>query len=265
MSACVSLSTNIAKTFHRAYMSGMKRYARRSARIAFRALLISMVWQPLLGINRGAADELTEQATAIYEPAPHEAMEEPAYSSAGEGRPPISRKTAKAPEEHEEHAEHEPHLKNNIGLGFAYSAQWLHEETEGEHPDNPTSLYGFSIFYERVLIPGHLALSVRKPFVFDGTRFDSPLSVALEGLWELKHWELFIGTGARLNLRVFETEQEGVEKGFYASFAIPVMAGVNLLLAHHWSLQAEGCYNWVASDDPVNFEVEAFLTALYHF
>jgi hypothetical protein len=236
----------------------------RPLRIASLAVLLWALGQYPLGVSVAAADEPDEQLLPSYEPATQPSVVKPGSSSA-DRRPPIVRKPAKAPDEHEEHVEHEPHLKNNIGLGFAYSAQWLHEETEGEHPNNPTSLYGFSIFYERVLIPGHLALSLRKPFVFDGTRFDSPLSVALEGLWERKHWELFIGTGVRLNLRVFETEQEGVNKGFYASFAIPVMAGVNLLLTRHWSVQTEGCYNWIASDDPVNFEVEAFLTALYHF
>ena len=235
----------------------------KPAPIAFRALLFCvLLGQYLLGVSEAAAEEPGDQPIHVFKPAPHEALETPPSSGPGR-RPPISRKTAKVPEEHEEHTEHEPHLKNNIGVGFAYVSQWLHE---GEaHERNPASLYGFSLFYERVFIPGHLALSIRKPFVFDRDRFDSPLGIALEGLWQRKHWELFLGTGLGLNVRIFEQEQEGDPDGAYVSFSIPVLGGVNLLLTHHWSLQAEVCYNWVATDEPVNFEVEAFLTALYHF
>jgi hypothetical protein len=235
----------------------------RPLRIAFLAVLLWALGQCPLGVSVAAADEPDEQLVPSYEPATQPSVVKPGSSSA-DRRPPIVRKPAKAPDEHEEHVEHEPHPKNNIGLGFAYSAQWL-TETEGHGANKLQNLYGFSLFYERVLIPGHLALSVRKPFLFDGERFDSGLSTVLEGLLQRKHWELFLGVGVMLNLRVFEVEQEGEPEGLKVSLGVPVITGVNLLLTHHWSLQVEGSYIWIATDDPVKHELETFLTALYHF
>ena len=95
--------------------------------------------------------------------------------------------------------------------------------------------------------------------------FDSPLDVVLEGLLERKHWEFFLGVGVTLNLRAFQREMEGEADGVKLSFGIPVVTGVNLLIARHWSVQMEVGYGWTVTKEPVNHGLNTLLTALYHF
>lgn len=204
-----------------------------------------------------------EHGPQPLETAHETAAAQPVYSSP-KSRPPLARTrtSAEAPDEHGEHAEHESHLRNAIGLGFAYAAQWVREE---ENQGTTQSLFGFSLLYDRILIPSHLGISIRKPFLFAGGRFDSPLDVVLEGLLERKHWEFFLGVGVTLNLRAFQREMEGEADGVKLSFGIPVVTGVNLLIARHWSVQMEVGYGWTVTKEPVNHALNTLLTALYHF
>lgn len=128
--------------------------------------------------------------------------------------------------------------RNGIAVGFTHAFQLLRtSETEPQRSDN---LWGFTIDYERVLIPGRLALVIAKPFHFTPERFDSPLDVLLKVVFPKGRWEPFVGAGFSGNLRVFSGELEAEEgTRLQYTFGISGFAGCTYAFTSRWGLSAE--------------------------
>ncbi len=163
----------------------------------------------------------------------------------------------------------EEEYRNSITFGFNYLHAFLkpREGTEGESLDENENLYGFSIGYERVLIPSHLAILIAKPLVFNRERFDSPLEVLLKGLFRRRRWEPFIGLGLASNLRVFSGEREQKE-GRKVEFGVGVLAatGLTYVITRHWGVEVEFGYTYFFNVGSVSeHEITSVLNGVYYF
>ena len=131
--------------------------------------------------------------------------------------------------------------RNGFALGFTHAFQLL--RTSESQPQRSDNLWGFTIDYERVLIPGRLALIIAKPFHFTPERFDSPLDVFLKVIFPKGRWEPFVGAGISGNLRVFSGELEQEEgKRLQYTFGVGAIAGCTYALTSRWGLSIEVGY-----------------------
>lgn len=141
----------------------------------------------------------------------------------------------------------EKERRNGIDLGFTHSFQILRTSPSEAEAGNTENLWGFTLAYERVLIPGRLALVIAKPFHFTVDRFDSPLDVFLKVNFPRGRWDPFVGVGISGNLRAFsgELEQEEGKRVEY-TFGIGSIAGVTYRFTSQWGLSLEvGYYYFV--------------------
>lgn len=159
--------------------------------------------------------------------------------------------------------------RNAVAFGFLYTHAFLkpRQSADGEQLDENEDLFGFNLAYERVLIPGHLALGIAKPFLFNRERYDSPLDIVVKALIRRGRWELFFGLGLHNNLRVFSREREEQE-GRRLEYAVGVISGIGVTFAFtaHWRLELELEYVHVFNARSVsNEELSPSITALYFF
>jgi len=158
---------------------------------------------------------------------------------------------------------------NAVTLGGAYTFHILRDRdsaTTGEPLRTIEHLGGFVISYDRELIPGHLGLTIAKPFYFSKERFDTPFDFILKGLFRKGRWEGFIGLVLTWNIRVFEKEREEQEgERNIMSFGIGAVIGGAYFFNPRWSLDLELGYAGIPTDDIVTHEVSATLAGAYHF
>lgn len=164
----------------------------------------------------------------------------------------------------------EQEYRNAINFGFIYLHSILREE-EGELPGESArggdNLYGFALSYERVLIPGHLAIVFVKPFLFTRGRYDSPWELLLKGIFRKKAWEPFVAAGIVNNLRIFAREREESEgRRVEYAFGIVAATGVAYLFNPHWGLELELAYNYVVNLSSVSqHDLNTTLNGVYYF
>ena len=158
---------------------------------------------------------------------------------------------------------------NAINFGFIYLRSILREEEElpGQSARGAENLYGFKLSYERVLIPGHLAIVFVKPFLFTRGRYDSPLEILIKGIFRRKAWEPFLGAGISSNVRIFAREREEIEgKRVEYAFGILAATGVAYLFNPHWGVELELAYTYVVNPSSVSqHDLNASLNAVYFF
>ena len=163
----------------------------------------------------------------------------------------------------------EEEYRNAIAFGFIYVHAFLRsrESPEGEALKENENLYGFNLFYDRVLIPNHLALGIAKPFLFNRERYDSPLEVVLKALVRRGSWEPFFGVGLNSNIRVFAGEREQQE-GRRVEYSVGLLAttGLTYLFTPHWGLQVELAYVYTLNQRSVSHhEISPALNTVYFF
>lgn len=172
------------------------------------------------------------------------------------------------PEEATEEAEENERL-NGFTFGGAYTFHILRNrdsETTGEPLKTFEHLGGFVIGYDRDLIPGHLALTISKPFYFSKERVDTPFDFILRGLFRKGRWEGFIGLVLTWNIRIFEKEREEQEgERNIMSFGIGAVIGGAYFFNPRWSLDLELGYANIPTEDIVEHEISAALCGVYHF
>ena len=169
----------------------------------------------------------------------------------------------------EESAEDERELLNGVTLGGAYTFHLLRDREDaetGEPLRTREHLGGFVISYDRELIPGHLGLTIAKPFYFSKERFDTPFDFILKGLFRKGDWEGFLGLALTWNIRIFEKEREAKEgERNVLSFGVGAVIGGAYFFTPRWSLDLELGYAYVPTEDIVEHELSAALSGAYHF
>ena len=151
---------------------------------------------------------------------------------------------------------------------MAYSRHVLRERAiPGDPRAVAEDLYGFTLVYERLLIPEWLLLEISKPFLWGEGRFDSPFGVTLALPLRLgRRWEANVGLGGTMNLRVFdkETEEEaGISNKL--SLGLTASAGLAVEIRETWALHLnlEGAY--IPGSDVVRAELTPTLGVVHHF
>ncbi|MGB8329778.1 MAG: opacity family porin [Polyangiales bacterium] len=151
---------------------------------------------------------------------------------------------AEPPDEHrEEPPEPTKERRNAVELGYTHAFQILRTSPSEAEAGSSENLWGFTLSYERLLIPHRLALVIAKPFHFTRDRFDSPLDVFLRVVFPKGRWDPYVGAGASGNLRVFsgELEQEEGRRVEY-TFGVGTIAGVTYAFTPRWGLSLEVGY-----------------------
>jgi len=139
--------------------------------------------------------------------------------------------------------EQDKERRNAVELGFTHAFQILRTSPSEAEAGSSDNLWGFTLAYERVLMPSRLALVIAKPFHFTRDRFDSPLDVFLKASFPKGRWEPYIGAGVSGNIRVFSGELEQEEgKRLQYTFGIGTIAGVTRVLTPRWGLSLEVGY-----------------------
>jgi hypothetical protein len=160
---------------------------------------------------------------------------------------------------------------NGIGFGAIYKFHAFRESASatGEELPGTEHLGGFVIGYERILIAGHLSLSIAKPFLFSRDRLDSPLDITLRGLFRKQAWEPFVGVGVSNNVRFFPGEREEAEgKGVEYTLGIVFIAGFSYYFTPKWALQVEVAYIWnvfIKDKDGFEHELATVLDGVFYF
>ena len=143
-------------------------------------------------------------------------------------------------------AERSEHL-NGIAFGVAYKFHALSKRDSAAGVELPEQehLGGFVVAYERVLTPERLSLVIAKPFLFNRERFDSPIDIAVKGLFRNGAWEPFLGGGISSNLRIFRAERVEAE-GNRVEYALGVIGatGFSHFFTESWALEFEVAYIW---------------------
>jgi len=150
-----------------------------------------------------------------------------------------------ADERSEKPLEEREERRNAVELGFTHAFQILRTSPSEAEAGSHDNLWGFTLAYERVLIPRRLALVIAKPFHFTRDRFDSPLDVFLKVVFPKGRWDPFVGAGTSANLRVFsgELEQEEGKRVEY-TFGIGAISGVTYAFTPRWGLSLEVGYSY---------------------
>jgi hypothetical protein len=163
----------------------------------------------------------------------------------------------------------ERELRNAFMFGASYSYHILQERNDaetGEPLPRGEHLAGFVISYSRHVIPGRLAITLAKPFLFNKERFDSPFDFIVRGLLRRGSWEGFLGVLVTWNIRVFEKEREAKEgERNVLSLGVGAVLGGAYFFNPRWSLDLEAGYAYVPTEDIVTHEITGELTAVYHF
>jgi hypothetical protein len=129
----------------------------------------------------------------------------------------------------------EENRRNGFETGFTHAFQILRTSESEAEAGSRDNLWGFTLAYERVLLPRRLALVIAKPFHFTRDRFDSPLDVLLKVVFPKGRWEPFVGAGISGNVRVFSGELEQEEgRRFEYTFGIGTIAGVTCVFRSRW-------------------------------
>lgn len=139
----------------------------------------------------------------------------------------------------------EEERRNSLELGFTHTFQLLRTSPSEAEAGRSENLWGFTIAYERVLIPDRLALVIAKPFHFTADRFDSPLDVFLKAVFPKGRWDPYVGAGVTGNLRLFsgELEQEEGTRVQY-TFGVGTIAGCTYRFTPRWGLSLEVGYSY---------------------
>ena len=136
---------------------------------------------------------------------------------------------------------------NAVSFGAAYKFHALSKRDSAVGVELPEQehLGGFVIAYQRVLIRERLSLVVAKPFLFNRERFDSPIDIAVKGLFRKGAWEPFLGGGISSNLRIFRAERVEAE-GNRVEYALGIIAatGFSHFFTERWALELEVAYIW---------------------
>jgi hypothetical protein len=164
-----------------------------------------------------------------------------------------------------EHDEVEARNLVTIGPLVAFHDLRLREATTRGAPGGDL-LGGFSLGYERVLVPRAWALVVAKPFFFGPGRFDSPLELSGKRLFSFGSWELFVSLGISFSFRLF-LEQRLALEGRDFEFTLGLIARTGLVrhVARGFSIGLELGYGWVPVSTVVEHEFAASLLAGYAF
>jgi hypothetical protein len=135
--------------------------------------------------------------------------------------------------------------RNALELGFTHTFQLLRTSPSEAEAGRSENLWGFTLAYERVLIPDRLALVIAKPFHFTKDRFDSPLDIFVKVAFPKGRWDPYVGAGISGNVRVFsgELEQEEGARVQY-TFGIGAIAGCTYLFTPRWGLALEVGYSY---------------------
>lgn len=169
----------------------------------------------------------------------------------------------------EERPEDQEEPRNFIAVGAAYSFHILSESREaaaGADVPERESLAGFVLEYIRILIPERLHLAVAKPFLFNSDAYESPFEVVLKVPFRFGDWELYVGGGGTLNIRIFSSEreaQEGTANTF--SFGIIAETGVSYRITPRWGLELAVGFEYIPAGDIVVFELNPVLLVAYGF
>lgn len=132
---------------------------------------------------------------------------------------------------------------NGLELGFSHTLQILRTSPSEAEAGSSENLVGFTLAYERLLIPGRLSLVVAKPFHFTKDRFDSPLDVLVKVGFVEGRWEPFVSVGISGNLRLFSGELEQEEgKRIEYTFGIGSIVGCTYVFTPRWGLTLEVGY-----------------------
>ncbi len=163
----------------------------------------------------------------------------------------------------------EPELVNALLFGTAYSYHILRNRLDAENGEplgRGEHLFGFVISYSRHVIPERLAITFSKPFLFNRERFDTPFDFLLRGLYRKNRWEFFGGLLITWNIRIFEREREEEEGERNAlSFGFGVVTGGAYFFNPRWSVDLEVGYTYIPTSDIVTHEINAALSAVYHY
>ena len=157
--------------------------------------------------------------------------------------------------------------RNFIAFGAATSFHFLSEGRDAS-PEAPAreSLAGFVIEYIRVLIPERLHLSIAKPFLFNADSYESPFEVVLKVPFRFGDWELYVGGGGTLNVRIFSAEREALEgTANVLSFGIVAEAGVSYRFAPRWGIELALGFEYIPAGDIVTYELNPMLVVAYGF
>lgn len=159
--------------------------------------------------------------------------------------------------------------RNTLSLKAAYAYHVLaprESGVSGTAAPEREHLGGFSLAYERTLVPGWLALEVAKPFYFAPGRFDSPFDTSLKLLHRWGPVEPFVAAGITFNIRVFDDEREEIEgRANELSFGLVATVGAVVWLTKRWAIEVEGSYEWIPAGAVVNHELGATIGPLIGF
>ncbi len=135
-------------------------------------------------------------------------------------------------------------LENGLLFGFSHALRLVRNRpgasaSELRRSDN---VYGFLFGYERVL-HRYLALSIIKPFYFNGDRVDSSLEIVLAGKYRKNSWEPFLGAGVVSTISRI-TEKEGGEKVETVEFSVGLLliVGFKYFFTPNWAIELEFGY-----------------------
>jgi len=135
--------------------------------------------------------------------------------------------------------------RNGVEVGYTHAFQILRTSPSEAEAGSHDNLWGFTLAYERILIPRRLALVIAKPFHFTRDRFDSPVDVFLKVAFPKGRWEPFVGAGVSGNIRVFSGELEQEEgTRFQYTFGVGAIAGVTYAFTAQWGLSLEVGYSY---------------------
>lgn len=161
------------------------------------------------------------------------------------------------------------HLPNGVSLklGAIYTINRPRTSAvPGVEAPEAEVLGGFSIAYERVLVPELLTLELAKPFYFAEGRYDSPFEVYAKLNHRWRDWEPFVGLGLTFNLRVFDGERAEVEgQDSDLSAGLAAAAGLVYWPSLRWGIEAEVGYGFIPFSEVTEHEFSAAVGPVYAF
>lgn len=127
-------------------------------------------------------------------------------------------------------------------------------------------LGGFSLVYERVLVPNAWALVVANAFLFKSGRFDSALDLAATRIHAFGSWELFVSLGITFDIRAFFDKRQAQE-GRPNELTLGLIARTGLVrrVSKQISIGVEVGYSWIPLSAVVEHELATSLLIGYAF